>query len=68
MRKLKLKLYERQCKRYMRLWKKAMDGMEKHMFDMHNAKFMKYAGRNYKYRVKFEDIKEKRNRLLKTWY
>ena len=45
-----------------------MDGMEKHMFDMHNAKFMKYAGRNYKYRVKFEDIKEKRNRLLKTWY
>lgn len=68
MKKLKLKIYNCQCKRYMKLWKKAMDGMEKHMFDLHNTKFIKHAGRNYKYRIKFENIAEKRNKLLKTWH
>lgn len=67
MKKLILKIYNHKCARYMKLWKKAMRGMEKHMFDIHNTKLMKYAKQSYNYRIKFENIIEKRDKLLKTW-
>ena len=68
MKKLMLRFYNMRCAHYMKLYKKAMDGMEKHMFDLRNAKFMKYAKLNYKFRVKFENVIEKRNKLVKTWF
>lgn len=64
MRKFILSIYKVLHKYYEKRWTKAMDNMEKHIYDADKTEFQKYAKQNYKYRIKCLNIIDRHSRLI----
>ena len=63
--KLKIKFCEFMIRHYTRLWRKAVNGMQKRLTSYTTAEFRRYAARNNKYGSKTLLWMDKKAKLLK---